>query len=198
MSLTIHVDISGASAAAADVQAMRNALANRRPLHAHMGEKVQKVTRDYLIKDTNHKTATKLGATPTGHRAKLGAPNGGIEYGYDAEKFVLRIPRSSGLGRAFYDMVILPGSGKKFLTIPACAATYGKSARDFSEGVLKLGTVQGRFMALVFADTNNPAFWLVRKVHQKQDRTLLPLDEDWRDVAVIAATEYLTNLPATA
>jgi hypothetical protein len=187
--LTITVDIRGASAAMAQVQEVRNALTHRGPLHGQMALDVRDYTRQSLAQDTRHTTAAKLGATPTGHRKKSGA---GIEaVGTDAEA-ILRIPRDTGLGRAFGDVNIAMRG--KMLTIPASAATYGKTARDFPQGVLKPGVAQGRFPALVFAATGEPAFWLVRKVHQRQDRTLLPSDEGFASAAQRSAELYLRKI----
>lgn len=190
--LTLQVDITGSTAAATATQAVRNALAARQPLHSQMAVDVRGYAQAHLKSDARHASAQALGASPTGHRAKSAA---GIEAEGTPAAALMRIPRNTGLGRAFYDMTILPTSGHKYLTIPACAATYGKSVRDFPEGTFELGTVQGRFMALVFRGTTNPAFWLRRRVHQRQDRTLLPADEDFHRVALRSAQVFLANLP---
>lgn len=192
--LTIDVKVTGLTEAAAAVQSVRNALAERQPLHERMAMDVRNLTREYLIKDDSHATAQKLGANPTGFRAKFGGEQGGIEAQGDASQGTMRIPRHSGLGRAFRDFNIV-WNGVKRLTIPACAATYGKSARDFPEGVLKYGVIQGRYPALVWAsDPTKPAYWLCKKVHQSQDRSLLPSDADWRATALLAAQTFLREL----
>ena len=193
--LTIDVKVTGLTEADASVQAIRNALANRGQLHNKMALGVRDVTRQYLIQDDSHATAQKLGASPTGFRAKFGGEQGGIEAQGDASQGTMRIPRHSGLGRAFRDFNIV-WNGVKRLTIPACAATYGKSARDdFPEGVLKYGVIQGRYPALVWAsDPTRPAYWLVKKVHQSQDRSLLPSDADWRATAQRSAYNFLREL----
>ena len=191
--LTIQVEVTGLQDADASVQAIRNALANRGQLHSKMALGVRDVTRDYLKADSRHATARSLGANPIGFRAKIAGEQGGIEAEGSDSQGVVRIPRNSGLGRAFRDFNI-DWNGTKRLTIPACAATYGKSARDdFAEGVLKLGSVQGRFPALVFSD-GSPAYWLVKHVHQSQDRSLLPSDAGWRNAACMSAQTFLREL----
>ncbi len=187
--LVLKVELSGIDAVAADVQRMRNALSDRGPLHAQMAVDVRDFTRDYLAADDNHATAEALGATPTGFRKKSGA---GIEADSDDQNAILRIPRNTGLGRAFHDIDII--ARDKLLTQACHALTYGRSARDFPEGVLEFAIVEERFPALVFAASGETAYWLRRKVHQKQDRTLLPSDEDFTDVALRSARVYLTNI----
>jgi hypothetical protein len=109
------------------------------------------------------------------------------------------IPRRTGLGRAFGDVTIRPGSGKTYLTLPAHQTTYGKSRRDFPEGAFRLAVIQSWrvFLAQVFVSgpyQGEVGFWLKREVKQKQDRTLLPSDEGYAGVGRRAAIEYLTNL----
>ena len=70
--LTIDVKVTGLTEAAANVQSVRNALADRQPLHERMAMDVRNMTRQYLIQDDSHATAQKLGANPTGFRAKFG------------------------------------------------------------------------------------------------------------------------------
>ena len=192
--LTIYVQVSGMEESVNAVQAIRNALANRGQLHSKMAMDVRDLTRSYLLADDSHASAHALGAKPTGFRAKFGGEQGGIDAEGNADQAVIRIPRNSGLGRAFRDFNI-EWNGVKRLTIPACAATYGKSARDFPDGILKFGVVQGRFPALVWAsDPTQPAYWLVKKVHQSQDRSLLPSDADWRSTAQRSAYKFLRDL----
>lgn len=184
----IQVEIKGDAAVSASVRELRNALASRLPMHSVMAKDAQKFTSEYLGGLGRHKTAMRLGATPSGHHSKVK-----IEADASEDAAILRIPTSSGLGRAFHPLVISPGAGRKFLTIPAAAGTYGKSARDFAPGVLKGGTIDGR-RGLVYAAGGAPAYFLVRKVSQRQDRTLLPSDAAISDVAAKSAVAYLTNL----
>lgn len=192
--LKIEVDISGVEGFDRDLQAFRNAIADRKPLHARMAVDAVKFTRDYLLADTDHKTATRLGAAPTGFRAKNAAS---VQPDSDDTQAMVRIPRRTGLGRAFNNVVLTPGSGRKYLTIPAHARTYGKSVRDldFPEGTFKFAFL-GRYRALVFADEpdkDKVAYWLKRTVTQKQDRTLLPTDSGYQEVGRRSALSYITS-----
>ena len=190
--LSIEVTISGVEAFDRDLQAFRNAIADRRPLHARMATEAAKMTREYLEKTPRHQTAERLGATPTGFRAKNAAA---VQPDSDDTQALVRLPRRTGLGRAFHDVVLTPGSGRKYLTIPAHARTYGESVRDFPEDTFKFALL-GRFRALVFAaepDKGKVGYWLKRSVTQKQDRSLLPPDQDYQEVGRRAALSYISS-----
>jgi hypothetical protein len=119
----------------------------------------------------------------------------------DDEQGSVLIPRSTGLARAFSDVVIRPGSGRKFLTIPAHAETYGRVVRDFPEGTFKFAVIKSWkiFLALVWEETGGRhekgevAYWLRRAVTKKQDRTLLPTHAGYQEVARRAAVAYIAN-----
>lgn len=188
LEVTIPVNVTGP---AATLQRIRNAVANRRLLNARIAVAASGLTRKYVAGLQRHKTAEKLGAKPTGH---LQRASRGIEAASDAERAIIRIPRASGLGRAFYDITIRPGSGKRFLTIPADRRTYGRRAGEFPPGALVFSTVGGRYPALMFKDSWTVAYWLVREVTQKQDRTLLPSDSAWLKTATGTAAIYLRDV----
>ena len=188
----IKTDVLGVRESMADLQLLRNALADRGPLHAQLAVDVRDFTRRYLVEDTRHATAMALGATPTGHRAKIGESETMIEADSDAQRAVLRIPTSTGLGRAFHDIDFKMRG--KFLLRAACPATYGKSPRDFPEGVLKFGMINQRFPGLVFSADHSPAYYFMRKVHQDQDRTLLPSNEGYAAKVRESARSYLVNV----
>lgn len=190
--LNIEVSLSGVEAIDKDLQAFRNAIADRKPMHARMATDAAEFTADYLRDTARHKTATRLGATPTGFREKAAAS---VQPDSDDTQAMVRIPRRTGLGRAFHDVVLLPGSGRKYLTIPAHARTYGESVRDFPEGTFRFALL-GRFRALVFAaepDKGKVGYWLKTSVTQKQDRSLLPTDQGYQDVGRRSALSYITS-----
>lgn len=196
---TLEIEVRGIDDAEFRLQAVRRALANREPLHAKMATTATQFTRDYLISDTDHKTAQRLGATPTGFRAKNARA---LQPDWNEESAIIRIPRSTGLARAFGDVVIEPKSGRKYLTIPDHAETYGRAVRDFPEGTFAFAIYQGArpSPALVFADDSGRhkkgevGYWLRKKVVQKQDRTLLPFEEDYREISRQAIVAYIANL----
>jgi hypothetical protein len=191
---TLRINTRGLGSSAEEVQRLRGGLANRAPLHAQIAVQAEDFTRAYLRGLNRHRTATALNATPTGHHARAAR---GVESASNANAAILRIPRSSGLGRAFRDVTIRPGSGKKFLTIPADKRTYGKRAGEFAPQDLAFTIVGGRYPALMFRDGWTVAYWLRREVKQTKDRTLLPSDKAYREIARNETAIYMDQLLAT-
>lgn len=193
--LTITVTLSGADEAARDLQALRNGLTRRGRLHAKMAVGAKEFTKAHLRGLSRHNTAARLGATPSKHHQKAAAR---VAAQSTEDEAIVTIPRSTGLGRAFTDAVIRPGSGRTYLTIPAHKATYGRSARDPRHGDDPFQFVaRGKFRALIFTKGQHKgevAYWLKREVYQKQDRTLLPSDAEYMDVGRKAATAYFDDL----
>lgn len=197
--IPLTIDVIGIAEATGELQLIRRGLADRSQLHAAMAVDMVNITRDYLTKDARHATAQRLGAQPTGFRA-LSAKF--LEADSDAEAAIMRIPRSTGLGRAFSDILILPGSGRTYLTIPATAETYGKVVRDFPEGTFKFAIFQGAkpFPTLTWAEDGGThkkgdvAWYLRRSVKQKQDRTLLPSDTAYQEIARRRSVLYIASL----
>lgn len=194
--LTISVDLTQADALDSRVQALRSGLRDRRGLHAAIASEADRLTREYLIGLNRHKTAKSLGATPTGHHGKAARA---VESSHDHDEAVVSIPASTGLGRAFGDVVIRPGSGRRYLTIPAHKRTYGKRAGEFSPGMFTFALVGGRHTALMFAESSDPdywtvAYWLRTEVNQAQDRTLLPSDDGYKIAAFGATDGYVREM----
>lgn len=147
-------------------------------LHEMMGERVENLTRRYLAKlaTERHATADRLGATPTGILSRA-AESPEAKGTRDAVVMTLR--PAEVLARAFGDVEIVPRAGKKFLTIPIHKDSYGKRAGEFSDLVFLFNKETNNALLVRRAANGNiiPMFLLVRKVTQKQDRTLLPSDE---------------------
>jgi hypothetical protein len=194
----LTIDVVGAAKAQGDLQGIRNGLADRRGLHKLMAADALGLTQAYLAGDSRHRSADKLGARATGFRARAGKS---IEAGSDTDAAILRIPRRTGLGRAFYDITLRPGSGRTYLTIPGCAETYGKQVGDFPPGSFAFSVIGGRYPALMWVKKGGShsewslAYWLKREVVQRKDRTLLPSDAGYRELArqrviVFVATLY--------
>ena len=193
----ITIDIIGMAEAAGKMQRIRSGLADRRPLHAAMAVDAQKLTADYVSRSNRHASAQRLGAAPSGFRERAAKR---IEGDSNAVAAVVRIPRNTGLGRAFYSITLLPGSGHKFLTIPACAATYGKVVRDFPHGTFAFVIFKERFPVLIWTDKAKAggdqivAYWLRKQIYQPQDRTLLPSNQAYEFLGSERAKTYLASL----
>jgi hypothetical protein len=196
--LQISVTLAGMGEADMALHALRNAIANRGPMHAQMAVRGQRFTQDYLRGLNRHRSAERLGASASGHYEKAATA---VEAQSDGQEARITIPRRTGLGRAFGDVILRPGSGRTYLTIPAHAETYGKVVRDFPNDTFRFAILQSwrTFAVLVFAETGGRhekgevGYWLKREVRQKQDRTLLPSDEAYAEVARGSAIEYLNE-----
>lgn len=184
----IQVDTAGTQAARSNVRRVRGTFEQRRGLHAEIAGEAERLTRGYLRGLNRHKSANRLGAEPTGH---LEAASRSVESGSDDEQAYVRIPRSTGLFRAFQDFVIKPGPGRTYLTIPAHKKTYGRRAGEFELSFTILG---GRWPALVFTETWELAYWLRRVVKIAQDRTLLPSREAYGVAMRGAAGRYFRQI----
>lgn len=198
--IPLSVEVRGVDESAASVQAIRSALANRRSLHAQMAQEATSFTRDFLLQTPRHRTAERLGATPTGFRAKNARA---IQADSDDEAAIVRMPRSTGLGRAFADITIVPRNGRTYLTIANDAETYGKGVRDFPEDTFEFAIfmgARGPCPVLLWVEDGGAhrkgevAYWLRRKVIQKQDRSLLPSDAGYQEVGRRVIVAYIANL----
>ena len=193
MSTRIQVQITGMDETAEVLQAIRSGLSNRRGLHTAMAVPAQEMTQEFLLKMNRHRSAERLGARPTKFRQKNAKL---VEADADDSAAYVRIPRNTGLGRSFHDVDLVPRNGKKYLTIPADARTYGKSVRQFPEGTFKFAILHAHrpFPVLLFKSDDRVAYWLRKTVHQAQDRSLLPSDAAYAAIGRRAAITYIQNL----
>lgn len=196
MSVGVTIDVSGLNESAATVQAMRSALADRRPLHAEMAGNALEFTRAYLRGLNRHRTAERLGARPTRHYERAATA---IQGESDNAGAILRIPRRTGLGRAFGFVLLRPTGGRRFLTIPAGPETYGRQAGEWSRETFDFAVIhthRGPSPVLVWAADGGThrkgdvAFWLRTLVYQKQDPTLLPSDAAYQELGRRTITSY--------
>lgn len=191
--LSLTIEASQIYRTAAALQRLRRGLEDRKQLHAAVAVSWRRNTAKYLRGLNRHKTAQRLGAQPTNHYERA---SDSIEGFQDDQRAGIRMPRSTGLGRAFGDLHIRPGSGKKFLTIPAHRRTYGRRVGDFDAGFFAYRLHGRRHAALVFAKQGDPdfgavAYWLRTSVTIKQDRTLLPSDDAFQGWAVNAIRRHV-------
>ena len=189
--VTIDVTVQKVDAAASRLQRVRNALADRRHLNAAVAMDATNFTRDFLSRSSRHATAQRLGAEPSGHMAKAAKL---VHSDSNAELAMVRMPRATGLGRAFHDILIVPGNGRTYLTIPADKRTYGRRCGEFPVGTFVFAIIGGRYPVLMFKEGWTVAYWLRRKVLQKQDRTLLPSSAAYAELGGRSTRVYIKNL----
>ena len=165
----------------------------RRQLHEQMGMEAQVLTIVHLqrLADTRHDTAEKLGAAPTGFLAEASEK---VALAANNEDATLTIDHP-GIGRAFHAVTISPKNAKS-LAIPIHAIAYGHRAR-FLWTQISLFIPKGcNFIAMKGPDGKSiiPLYILVRSVTQKQDRTLLPSDEEYESAAKLGADNYIRSV----
>lgn len=200
------------------LQQLREEVINREEIHQDIATREENLVRDYLssLAQTRHATADALGATPTGHLERAAES---VTSRSDADGATVSIT-SPGISRAFDDITITPGAGKKYLTIPATAEAYGKRAGAFND--LRLAFFKNGLLALVKTDQSRLSdrkssgygieskaakadsakqrppvyFWLKKSVFQKQDRTLLPSDALLQTAAEEGVRDWLKSFLA--
>ena len=139
---------------------------------------------------TRHRSASALGAEPTGHYERAAAD---VTSGVDGDVGVVTIP-IAGFSRAFHEVTIRPGPGKSALTIPIAAEAYGRNVVEMrSSGWVVFRPKKSR---LLFGSRGGvagalPLYALVAVVRQPQDRTLLPSDEELGAAAENGVRLYL-------
>ena len=147
------------------------------------GESLAGVVQDHVrtIAGGRHRTASRLGAMPTGHLAE-GAENIRMEKEGSRAVVVVPIP---GITRAFGGLHIRP-TNRKALTIPINAAAYGVRAPELEDSGWHLFTLpsrQGPGAGILFGRRDGMpsavALYLLRNSADiPQDRNLMPSDDE--------------------
>lgn len=161
-------------------------------LHRAAGVEVQAVTSRHLrvLAGTRHGTAQRLGAAPTNHWAKAAekvSEPAALESDSSGATLTIGHP---GITRAFRSITIAPRESKS-LAIPIHAISYGVRAGELWER-MKLFIPKGkRIIAANIGGQLTPLYVLCRTVTQRQDRSLLPSDQQFQDAAVAGAKSWL-------
>lgn len=123
------------------------------------------------VGQTHHKSASALGASPTGHLQKAATSVHKVELG-DAYGVSIESP---GFKRVFGPVTIKPKQAQA-LTIPLHAWAYGRRASEVARtmNVFKVKSI----LATDHGGTFTPLYALKKKVTLPQDRSLLPSDQD--------------------
>lgn len=179
--------------------------AGRRMLFSAAGNAVSNLINAHLkrIAPTRHRSANRLGATPTGHLEQRPTFHATSNYA----EVVIPIP---GINRAFKDLTITPKDAP-FLTLPLNAVSYGKRAatvrslgyvlfRPPAKGAHKAdGKRYDRYKDLLMGVPQGggeavPLYLLKKRVEQRQDRTLLPSDAEIAKAASGAIMDMLDRI----
>lgn len=131
---------------------------------------------------THHESAHRLGAQPTGHMEDA---VDSISHGPDgngAAAVTIPIP---GFSRVFGDVTVTPKNAKA-LTIPINSISYGRRAREMRHlgfTLFKFGKKEGGRNGILYGyrdgdDHIEPLYALKSRVTLRQDRSMLPSDEE--------------------
>lgn len=156
----------------------------RKPLFSAASNAVAFLVRSHLSRlgTWKHMSADRLGAQPTGFLQK--AARGTV---FNASENGGEVIIPAPLGRAFHDVEIRPKSAAA-LTIPASAKAYGKRASVLAALGWKIFRPKGERFLMGAKKGEDPKilYWLTASVKQKQDRELLPSDDELKTTAAAA------------
>jgi len=214
MSLEINIEVSAKAMPA--LNALLGGLEDTKALNGYIAASAEAGTRKYIraIAAHTHTTAERLGASPTGYLSKRADLT---ESSHNAEGATITV--NGHIFQRVKGPVTVKPKRSKWLTIPATAEAYGKSAREFDDlrvqffgrglmGLVKaeqsiLGTRsregfdaerQQRRAPLANAGRGDVYFWLKKSVVLPQDDTLLPDARAYGEWAEIGARAYLSKV----
>ena len=166
---------------------------NSRNLHNAMGVEVQRLTYDHVrgLAGSRHETANRLGAAPSGHLAQAAdkiIQSSALNCTTNGATLTINHP---GMVRALRDVMIRPREAKS-LAIPVDAIAYNRRPRQLWDS-LHLFIPKGKNVIAMSAGKNQIRilYVLVRSVTQRQDRTLLPSNEEFNEAAAEGAKQFL-------
>lgn len=136
---------------------------------------------------THHKTADDLGATRSGHLEK-GADAVTPYSTPDYAEVIIPIP---GISRAFRDLTVTPKNANA-LTIPLDALAYSRRASEVRALGWSIFRPKGKNVLMGTKDGETKSLYaLVKSAHLRQDRGLLPSDEQISSTAKLSIKKYL-------
>jgi hypothetical protein len=166
-------------------------LASPAGLHARMAGAAEKFLKAFGAKtsQTEHNTANRLGARPTGH---LEDAYSRVESSSNEAAASLWIPGASRLRAAFGAYTITPSGGRQYLTIPVAAEAYGKRASEVTGLVfMRVGPKKTPILARPEDGDRITTFYLLAKqANIPEDTGLIPFDDLFAEAAD-AAELYL-------
>ena len=192
MSLTVQFQLTNTLTPA--LEALLRLDDNREFLNQAAADAVRGGIQDHFqeLEETNHATAERLGATPTGFWATMRA---GTVARADSTSGTVSMPRQ--VAQRYFGGTLTPQNGSHYITLAAIAAAYGHRVADFPD--LHFGIALNPFGAFQPAMVLDEAqkgegrgenrrhtglgkerthqvvyFWLTTQVHQNADPDVLP------------------------
>jgi hypothetical protein len=195
MSLQVNIDFAGLSGD--ELRELAAALRDSAGLHAQIAGEAELFVKERgrVTSAGEHRSANRLGATPTGHLAEAYE---GIESVSTDESASLLVPRASRLRAAFGRYVITPKNGSKFLTIPVAREAYGKRAGEFTDlFFLRAGPRKTPLLARNRGQGFETMYFLTPKAEIPEDTNIIPFD-DLAAEARDSAEAFIDDAIATA
>ena len=165
----------------------------RQRMFAAIADRVENLVRRHLLRiaPAHHNAANRLGATPTGHierGARTTVANSSAEFA----EVVIPI---AGISRAFKDLSIVPRNAA-YLTIPIAPQAYGKRVARMRQLGWMIFRPKGRDVLMGAQKDQEaiPLYCLKKRVDQRQDRTLLPGDDEIGSTAAAAITGVIDHV----
>lgn len=200
----MNVSVTIPASLSATLRQLSDALGGnaRAELNRAMGTEVQHVTAEHLrsLAATRHETSARLGASPSNHLAqaaeKVAAPAAVSANSSGATLTINHV----GMVRALRDVTIRPRTAQS-LAIPIHAIAYNRRPAQLWESHNLFIPKGKNVIVQPGAGKDAPPlalYALVRSVTQKQDRTLLPSDEQLSAAAAKGAKTYIRYLMGNA
>lgn len=176
----------------------------RSRLNRHIGAAVQNLIRNHFLKlqSSRHESAERVGGTPTNYWGKA-AESVSLPAAVRADEIAAVVAiNAPGIGRVDHDVTIKAGTqtpGVEYLTIPIAAESYGNRIFQGEEGRFEGGfffkSKKGNLLYGVREGKGiHPLYLLKPEVTLKQDRSLLPSDQEILDAAMASLKQDLQSL----
>jgi len=182
MNPPLQLNIEVADKATPAIRALLAQMQDMSEIYEAASGEVYELVRGHLenAAGSRHTTAQRLGAQPTGHLTRAAESVG---HSHDANSATIEVT-SPGIRRAYGPLDIRPVN-KRYLTIPADAASYGKWVSDMRRDGWNVFRPRGRmFLAGTQGkgkeakNTFRVLFWLAEQVTIPHDPGLMPSDDD--------------------
>lgn len=212
----MNIGVTYTNEAAPLLAALLPKLEDPTQLNKHVAGEAEVLTANHLLGvKSEHKTANRLGATPTYYFQNKSRA---VESRYDAQGAEVVIPTGEGAlsnlsksaggaavgsREAFapaFGPVNIVAINSRYLTIPAVAITYGRRAGEFP--LLRFVPYASGAKALVMTTGKGaerksvPYYWLKEEVSLKEDKTILPTDADYVAAAERGAESFMGEMMA--
>lgn len=169
--------------------------AKRADMNRVVGAEVQKVTYDHIsrLESSYAKASQRQGAPHTGFFAQAAEKVAQDSALSATDKEAVLTIKHPGFTRAFHSVKIVPRTARA-LAIPIHRDAYGHRAAALWD---RMNLFIPKGMGIIAAMRGvvlTPMYVLCGSVTQKQDRTLLPTDEQWRDAGARGVKGYMRSI----